>query len=402
MISHDVRHLKVVGLPKTSSQTLALIVSELLYINEDAAVHDLIEDLSHHDEVKAIGVVDSSNQTTGVVIRRQLSTLMLKPYARDILKQRKVRQIMTQTRSFPITDSIFVVAEEIREEMLMDEVQYFLVAAGDGSFGGIFSTLDILNYMSHLMQQDVALAGRLQKRIVRERELKVGSNFEYISSNHTAKGVGGDFTSIRKIAQNKWLVSLCDVSGKGIAASVITSVLWGMMSIYDFKRGLKEFIRNLNNYLVRTFEAEKYITGLFLEIHEKKHVIKLCDMGHSHLYLLRGRNFHSIDIAEGNLPIGIMPELEPRIHRLHYKSGDLIFILSDGLIEQEDKHGRIYSIDRVEKILVDHPKMPVEQLHDLILRDFNTFRRDQILNDDVSMTLIRFADQEIYIDEVVE
>lgn len=398
MVTQDIRVLQSIPKQKTSSQTLALIVSELVFAEESASAQDLIEDLRHHDEVRALGVVNAQGKISGIVVRRQLSILMLKPYAQDILKQKNVRQIMSSTRSFKSTDSIFVIVEQIREELLMDEVQYFPVSMPDGRFGGIFSTLDILNYMSHLMQQDVALAARLQKRIVKEKELVVGKKFEYISSNETAKGVGGDFTSIKKISNHKWLVSLCDVSGKGIAASVITSVLWGMMSIYDFSNGMKDFIVNLNNYLVKTFEAEKFVTGLFVEVNENKNLLKLCDMGHSHLYLLRKNKFHSLTIPEGNLPIGILSDIDPRIHKLHYQPGDLVFIMTDGLIEQENSEGEVYSISRVESILTANPEAPVEQLHDLIIRDFRNFRGNQVLGDDVSMSLLRFAEQELVIE----
>jgi sigma-B regulation protein RsbU (phosphoserine phosphatase) len=398
MVFNDIKVLQSIETHKSSSQTLALLVSEFLYTYETAPIQALIEDLRHHDEVRAIGVVNEKGQMSGILIRRHLSTLMLKPYAQDILKKRSVRQIMSSTRIFSLNDSIFVVAEQIKEELLMDEVQYFLVSDNDRSFGGIFSTLDILNYMSHLMQQDVALAGRLQKRIVKERELVVSNSFEYISSNQTAKGVGGDFTSIKRISGDKWLIALCDVSGKGIAASVITSVLWGMMSIYDFKNGMKEFIRNLNNYLVKTFEAEKFITGLFIELNESKYELKLCDMGHSHLFLLRKNKLHALETPEGNLPIGIMPDIEPKIHRLKYLPGDLVFLMTDGLIEQENMEKQVYNMERVETILSANPGAAVEVLHDLITRDFKKFRADQILNDDVSMTLIRFAEQEVVIE----
>jgi serine phosphatase RsbU (regulator of sigma subunit) len=72
--------------------------------------------------------------------------------------------------------------------------------------------------------------------------------------------------------------------------------------------------------------------------------------------------------------------------------------MTDGLIEQENMEKQVYNMERVETILSANPGAAVEVLHDLITRDFKKFRADQILNDDVSMTLIRFAEQEVVIE----
>jgi sigma-B regulation protein RsbU (phosphoserine phosphatase) len=399
MIDQVTKVLRRVKRPQSVNQTLALIASEFVYTKKSVNTKDLIEDLRIDDSVRAIAVVDEDKRMVGIVVRRNLSTLMLKPYAQDVLKQKPVNKIMKPTRIFSSSDSIFVVAEQLQSEMLYDEIQYYLISDSEGHFAGIFSTLDLLNYLSQLLQRDVTLAARLQKRIVKEREFMVGRSFEYISSNQTAKGVGGDFTSIQKVSEDDWLISLCDVSGKGVAASVITSVLWGMMNIYDFTNGLLPFIKKLNDYLVKTFEAEKFITALFLELDERKKVVRIFDMGHSHIFLIRNGKIHQIHIDKGNLPLGIMPGISPNVSKLPVQAGDLLFLITDGLIEQENKDGEIYDIQKAAKILLSNSTAPVENLLDLILRDFRKFREDQILNDDVSMTLLRFAEQELVLDE---
>jgi sigma-B regulation protein RsbU (phosphoserine phosphatase) len=107
-----------------------------------------------------------------------------------------------------------------------------------------------------------------------------------LSYSKAQKGVGGDFIYHRTLAKDRQFVALCDVSGKGVAASMVTTLLWGIMETYDFTRGLKAFLRDLNQAVIKAFHLEKYLTGLFLVYNPKTQQVKIADMGHSLAFLL--------------------------------------------------------------------------------------------------------------------
>jgi serine phosphatase RsbU (regulator of sigma subunit) len=73
----------------------------------------------------------------------------------------------------------------------------------------------------------------------------------------------------------------------------------------------------------------------------------------------------------------------------------MLFLLTDGLIEQTDPDGRLYSLDRIAEVLRANDGDPVETLADRLLGDFNSFRGRHHLSDDVSFAMMRFVEQEI-------
>jgi sigma-B regulation protein RsbU (phosphoserine phosphatase) len=319
----------------------------------------------------------------------------VRPYARDVFKNRRIREVMEEPRIFDSKTNLFSVAEEINTEMKKPGISFFVLTNEDEEFNGIFSTQDMLVYLSEMTQNDIALARKLQARIVREREFVVGNTFEFTASSQTAKGVGGDFYDIRRYGDDRWAAAFCDVSGKGIAASIVTSVIWGIMSTYDFRRGLTNFVKELNDYIVRTFESERFITGIFLSYNEVSQELEICDMGHSHLYLFRKGRFVKIKNSQNNLPIGVVPDFTPRSNVIKPREQDLLFLLTDGLTEQENEDGEPYSIDRVASILREHHGVPVETTCDRLLTDFHSFRGHHALGDDVTFALLRFVRQEV-------
>ncbi|MCG8480320.1 MAG: serine/threonine-protein phosphatase, partial [Spirochaetales bacterium] len=154
-------------------------------------------------------------------------------------------------------------------------------------------------------------------------------------------------------------------------------------------------IQKLNNYLVRTFETEKFVTAVFLDYDEESRRIEICDMGHSHIFMFREEKMRKINTNQNNLPIGIVPDIEPRVDQFTPRGDDILFVITDGLIEQESMRGEIYSTKQISSIFSEHAQMPVEVISDRLLEDFNRFRGKRTLMDDVTWSIMRFVDQEV-------
>lgn len=381
---------------RIKNQTIARIASNFYYCWEGVMIFALADKLRENDSIMAVGVVDSAQHVVGIIVRKDFFNTMVRPYARDVYRNHPVREVMQKTKRYDADMNLFSVSEEIGEDMRLPGVTYYLLVDENDRFRGIFSTQDMLLYLSQITQNDIALARKLQSRIVRERDFIVGKRFEFVASSRTAKGVGGDYYEIRQFEEDLWVLALCDVSGKGVAASIITAIIWGMMSMYAFTRGgLCGFVRSLNEYIVKTFESEKFVTGLFIEYDEEKGELSVCDMGHSHLFLFRNGKLLRLNTNQQNLPIGVAPEIEPKVDTFRPRYGDTLFMITDGLTEQTDMSGETYSLERVARIMRERSEDPVELLAAQLTKDFHAFRGKSSLNDDVTFILMRFAPQEV-------
>lgn len=372
-----------------------MLATEFFFVNQAEKIVGVADDLTRNPNITAVGVVDDDERVVGILVRKEFFTLLMRPYGRDVFHNRDLTEIMTEPKTFYYDTNLFTIAEEIAEEMKRPGISYFVLTNAKKEFKGIFSTQDMLIHLSNMTQMDIALARKLQSRMVKERELVVGTNFEFVSSSTTAKGVGGDYYSIKQYAEKRWVFAICDVSGKGVAASVITSVLWGMMNIFDFHRGIGSFVKEMNDYIVRSFEGEKFVTGLFLDYREETQEIHLCDMGHSYIYVFRDGKLHRLKNNQDNPPIGVIPDIEPKLSSFRPRRGDTLLLTTDGLVEQVDMEGNEYSVEKVAAILENNPDVPVESLCDKLNQDFEKFRGPRHLHDDVTFSIIRFVEQDI-------
>lgn len=390
--------IREIALPVVRSQAISRIAKGAHFVYGSDNILDLNDAWRRRTEIEAVGVLDKDDRIIGIVIRDKLLALVSRPYGRDVLTNHPISEFMDQPHVIPEDRNLFSVAEDIDPLMKQQGISYFVLSRAENRYGGIFSTQDMLVYLSEMTQNDIALARRLQSRMVRDKEVQVGDTFEIAGMSRTAKGVGGDFYSIKRYAPGRWIFALCDVSGKGVAASIITSLIWGMITIYDFSKGLTGFVKSLNASILQKFEAEKFVTGVLMDYNEHTGDVELCDMGHGYTYLVRSGRFLKLKNTQNNLPIGVMQDVEPTTNRFRPQPGDLYLITTDGLLEQKNTEGEEYSEAHIAQLIGADPNQPVELMVDKLMKEFNRFRGSQALSDDVTFTLLRFARQEVTLD----
>jgi phosphoserine phosphatase RsbU/P len=383
-------------------QAIGKLISSDAYVLEDTPIEELLALFQNSNEkIPAIAVVDENLQGKGAIVRKELVSLLSRPFGREVMKKRPVSKVSAQTRSFLQSAHIFSVSDELDEVIKSGTDEFFLLHDREGRFQGLFSTQDLMIYLSNLTQKDITLAHNLQTRMVKERLSVLTADLEVSGSASTAKGVGGDFYSVKKISSKDWILSLCDVSGKGVAASIITAMLYGIIETFEFRRGLTEFVRQLNHSIFSTFNAEKYLTGVFLMFDESKAKMKLLDMGHSFVTLIRDGRVHSIASSDANLPVGITPAIDPQVAGITLVRGDILLLITDGLTEQQNQSGEEYPLKRLYTILTKHSTESLEELRERILADFHSFKQDTPYHDDVTFMLIRYPHEEEF-DEDIE
>ena len=378
---------------KRNTQTIGILSSRSWYVHDYATVEELTDDLTEHPSVQAVAVVDDQMLVHGVIVRRDLMGSLARPYGRDVLRRRPVMEQAERVPSFEVNQNIHTVNEALGTSLHAEDISWYALVGDQQVYRGLFSSREMLIYMSDLSRSDLDMARSLQKKLTGEVTSIHEMTFDLVASSKTAKGVGGDYYAVDKFSEDRWVVSVCDVSGKGVAASLVTSVMWGMSSIFDFCKGVGEFVRQVNRYIYRTFEAEKFVTGIFLDFNASDGSVIVCDMGHSYIYLYRNGRLSRIKTNTRNLPIGIMPENEPVLNRMTLKPDDIILIPTDGLLEQENFEGALYTPERIQMVMNRNHGKQLDDIHSALIEDFNTFKGAQHLHDDVTYVLLKFFDE---------
>ncbi len=375
---------------KTRSMSIGNLARSLYYVRESAFITDLVDDLSDRESVFALGVVDDEMHTVGIVVRRELFDIMGRQYGRDLYRNKRVERVMQPAAVFDAERNILSVEEELAGILYGTNNRYFTLSDHLGRFTGVFSTRDMLIFLSQLTKRDIDLARRLQSSIVPGEYAFQGEKVGVAAGSVMAKGVGGDYYFLKRYDQENWAIMLCDVSGKGIAASLVSAIVGGMASVYDFTAGMRQFIIRLNAYIATTFESEKFITGVFANLCERNGELTIFDMGHSHVYLFREGKMSRITTKDDNVPLGVRPVTNARPAKITLSEGDMIVIVTDGILEQNNQALEDFGILRLARIVAAYRDKGLVRMKDEIVSAVHIFRKSQPQLDDITILLMEY------------
>ncbi len=310
------------------------------FVRADSNLLRMADELQREPSLPAVAVVDDSGRVLGIVRRDRLFALLGKPFGREVLRRSLVAELVEEVLYFDAHADLFAVAERMlpgaRASAGSEGGDFCVLVGEEGRFLALLASQDLANYLSRMTQDDIELAGRLQERLLAGEGLEDGGVWRVEAWSRPAKGVGGDFYFTKRLDDGRIFLALCDVSGKGVAASLIVSMVWGMLRMFDYRRGLRELVLGLNESVVATFHMEKYLTGIFLVYDPSERRIQCADMGHSHSVVFRRGQPRSLKGPRGNLPIGVESALDPAIYPYRLEPGDALLLYSDGIVEQED------------------------------------------------------------------
>ena len=377
--------------PRVYGMGIGKIGSIYNYTMEDSPIIDLADELEEQKDLLAVGVIDKKGKALGIVTRKDLFGMLGRPFGRDVLRKKTVSSLLSEAESFNLNDNIFNVSEMLEERINTNETSYFLLVNDRGGFSGIFSGKDMLVFLAEITRQDIALSRKIQTRIVREEDECTGPSYALSASSVMAKGIGGDFYSMKKISDEISLIILCDVSGKGMAASLLSSLLSGFINTYPIGLDLCGLVSDLNSQLTHSFEGEKFVTGIFALFNSETGRLTIADMGHTHYIRFSGGSRTAIPDSQVNIPLGISNDIEIKTFDLSLDPGDCFLMMTDGIIEQKNESGRVYSRDRICSVMSEHRKISANGLRARLNSDFNEFRGNAARQDDVSFIILKYS-----------
>jgi hypothetical protein len=194
------------------------------------------------------------------------------------------------------------------------------------------------------IETELAAAREIQRLMVTE-ESPPAPGYAIESIYRPAAQVGGDFFEVLSLEAGETLVVIGDVSGKGIGAAMIVSMLIGMLrTISRTRRDPAQILSELNNRLFETKHGG-FVTCLAVRLDPSGRVA-LANAGHLPPWL----NGAKIAVA-GSLPLSVLAAAAPEQAAFAMQPGDRLTLITDGVVEARDAHGSLFGFDRTQDLM---------------------------------------------------
>lgn len=246
-----------------------------------------------------------------------------------------------------------------------------------------------------VLQRELGLAHTVQLGLLPAGPPSL-EGYEFHDFYEPAKHLGGDYFDYIPLPNNRFVMALGDVSGKGIAASLLMARLSAdaryTFATYDQPA---DAVARLNCSFCQSRWEGRFITFVVAILDLTKHEICLVNAGHL-LPLLCHPNGEIEEVTEdtGGLPLGIDSDSQYGHCHVKLQPGDSLIFYTDGIPDAINAKGEYYTADRLKLLLPDMirslgPKPAAESPAREVLREVRQFVAGYAQADDMCMTWMR-------------
>lgn len=199
------------------------------------------------------------------------------------------------------------------------------------------------------------------------------------------KQVGGDYYDYIPLDNDRFMICIADVSGKGIPAAMIMSNFQASLRALVLQ-GLEfiEIITGVNDLIRNNAEGDYFITFFGAIIDPINKVIHYVNAGHNPPMLFK--NGKVLLLEKGTTVLGIFEEL-PFINEgiIDYKDEAFIYAYTDGLTEAQNSSGEEYGDEKLMYFIMKNIDKLDADLNQLIKDNVDAYRGEVPYHDDVTM-----------------
>jgi serine phosphatase RsbU (regulator of sigma subunit) len=206
---------------------------------------------------------------------------------------------------------------------------------------------------------------------------------------HPARDVGGDFYDYFLVDDKRLVVTLADVSGKGIPAALFMAVSRTVLRSVAGHDDMAAAMRDANRLLSSENDAFMFVTVFYGVLDLANGVLRWCNAGHNPPYLLRAEGGREMLRATG-VPFGADPAAFHRIAESVLAPGDGLFLYSDGITEAFNPAGELYGSARLEHVLGGSQRRGAAEIVAEVLADTTRFAAGAEQSDDITCLALRY------------
>jgi serine phosphatase RsbU (regulator of sigma subunit) len=198
--------------------------------------------------------------------------------------------------------------------------------------------------------------------------------------------VGGDWYDVVEAGHGQIGIAVGDVGGKGIEAAAIMGRLRTAMRAYAIEHPApSDVMRRLVAYHART-RSDAFATTIYASLDRRQRRLRVASVGHPAPILVRAG--HAIRLpVRPDPPLGIEAPRQFRELAAPIQAGDVIVLLSDGVIERRDATLDA-GLQRVAATATTHAAAPVDDLADYLVGCVN----GADAADDRALVVVRVSD----------
>jgi len=208
-----------------------------------------------------------------------------------------------------------------------------------------------------------------------------------------ALGIGGDFIDGIKLDNERTLIVVGDIVGKGIQASLRMATFYPLFRLLSESfEDLPDLVHKCSRYVLQYSHVTKYIPCIIGIIDSSTSTFTYCNAGHEIGYLLRGKE--AIPLDTGGPPFGADLEPEYSVAAIKLKKGDRIVFYTDGFTDLKNPDGHRLEQIRLLPIIQELHNNEPETFIEILAEKLMQYKEHAPQADDMAIISIKVSEKD--------
>lgn len=236
-------------------------------------------------------------------------------------------------------------------------------------------------------EQELLLAQQTQESLL-PAVVPQFENFRIHAFNAPTRYVGGDFYDFQQLPSGEWMGVLADVSGKGMPAALLSSMVLGAISV-EFRAGTQpqEVLNRINQLLCEKSLPFQFVT-LFLFLLSTDGAGRFINAGHNPAYVFRAATGKIEKLVSDLYVLGMFDFASYQVTPLQLSKGDLLVVYSDGLPDAENQRAEMFGDKTLRSLIRRDAPLGSPALVEGLLTAIGEFTQGVPQTDDITFLVV--------------
>lgn len=240
------------------------------------------------------------------------------------------------------------------------------------------------------IESELNIAHNIQMGML-PREFPLRSEFELFAVLDSARAVGGDLYDFFFLDQDHLFISVGDVSGKGVPASLFMTVVRTLFRSRTMDgQPLHQIMSVINKELQKDNPNMMFVTMISGIINLRTGYIELCNAGHNPpLVLSKDGMVERLNLFSA-IPLGIQEYQGYQTEKVQLAPGDRLVLYTDGVTEAINKSNEFYHEKQLKEVLQKYQSEDVPNLVKEVVRSIHDFSAGVEQADDITLLILGY------------
>ncbi|TAK63083.1 MAG: protein serine phosphatase, partial [Bacteroidetes bacterium] len=240
------------------------------------------------------------------------------------------------------------------------------------------------------VERELEVAAQIQQQILPKTLPKI-EGIQIGAMSVPCHAVGGDFYDVYQLDDHRIVMTIADVSGKGIPAALLVSTLHASLHAYrELHTSLVELAAKLNQFIYDNSTTEKFITFVLCVIDTRTSTLHCVNAGHCFPLVIRADGTME-ELKKNGFGLGMLPGSRYNEETTELRPGDILTLYTDGVSESMNEKRELYGNERLHKVLNRYRGFDVNEMMDEIMKDVKKFSENPAQDDDLTMVILKIG-----------